>query len=115
MKKLKIPNHDQYITTNDCSKFSGAIFDERLKQAKLTTKTDIAVFITKTYFDGKLKNINKKVTSNKKKHLEADMKLTNLSKKVSQRSIKGYDILVGIMYHTGDNVYQFFFHQSLIR
>ena len=61
----KIPNHDQYITINDFSKFSGTIFDERLKEAKLATKTDIAVITTKTYFDEKLKNTNKKVASNK--------------------------------------------------
>ena len=45
-----------------------------LKQAKLATKADIADSITKIYFDGKLKN-NKKVISNKRKHLEAERKL----------------------------------------
>ena len=34
------PSHDKYITTNDFIKFSGAIFDERLKQSKLATSND---------------------------------------------------------------------------
>ena len=32
---MKIPNHDKYITNNNFNKFSGAIIDERLKEAKL--------------------------------------------------------------------------------
>ena len=37
LKKLKrkIPTQDQYITTNDLNKFSGKLFDERLKQMNL--------------------------------------------------------------------------------
>ena len=31
----KIPGHDKYITTNNFNTFSGAIFDKKLKQAKL--------------------------------------------------------------------------------
>ena len=37
----KILNHDKYITTNDFNKFSGAIFDERLKQENLVTNNDL--------------------------------------------------------------------------
>ena len=37
----KTHNHDKYITNNDFNKFSGGIFDERLKQAKLTTYNNI--------------------------------------------------------------------------
>ena len=39
--KKKILNHDKYITTNDFNKFSGAIFDERLKQENLVTNNDL--------------------------------------------------------------------------
>ena len=35
-------------------------------------------------------NINKKMTSNKTKHIEADKKLTDLTKKVAQILEKGY-------------------------
>ena len=49
----KIPNHDKYITTLELTR-------ARLKQADLGNKTDI---------DKKLININKKITSNKIKHI----------------------------------------------
>ena len=45
------------------------------------------------------------------------MKLTDLSKKVSQLSIKGYDFLLGRMHFTDDGIYQNFLviaHQCLI-
>ena len=45
---MKIPNHNKYITTYNFIKFSGAILAERLQKAKLSTKADIADFITKT-------------------------------------------------------------------
>ena len=37
---LKIPYHDKYNTT-DFHKFSGMIFDKRLKQPQLTTRNDL--------------------------------------------------------------------------
>ena len=39
----RIPDHEKYITTNDftANTFSGSIFDERLKQAKLVTNIDL--------------------------------------------------------------------------
>ena len=37
----EIPKHDNYITTYDFNKFSGTIFDERLKRAKLATYDDL--------------------------------------------------------------------------
>ena len=51
----KIPNHDKYITTPEFNKLAAERFAARLKQANLVTKTD---------FDNKLINVNKKVTSN---------------------------------------------------
>ena len=45
----KVPNHDKYVTTNDFKKFSSKIFDERLKQARSGSTTDITDFVTKTY------------------------------------------------------------------
>ena len=44
-------------------------FPARLPQANLATKSDIVNFVDKTDFDDKLKNLNKKVTSNKTKLL----------------------------------------------
>ena len=68
----KVPNHDKYITTPEFNKLTAEMFVTRLKQADLVNKTDI---------DKKLININKNITSNKAKHIEADKKLTDLIKK----------------------------------
>ena len=81
MKKKKNPDQDKYITTSEFNQFSETIFDHRLKLRNLVSKSDIANFITKTCFDEKLRNINKKVTSNKTKHLKPGTNLTNLPKK----------------------------------
>ena len=64
-------------------------FAARLKPAKWATKNDIADFVKNTDFDKKLASINKKVTSNKTRHVEVDKKLNNLSGKVKLISIKG--------------------------
>ena len=56
--------------------------------------------IEKTDFDDKLKKLNKKVTSNKTKHIEAEKKLTDLTNKVAQTSEKRFDIFLGgIVFH----------------
>ena len=49
-------------------------FDGRLKQAQLTTKDDIADLVKKAHFVEKLIKINKKLTSNKTKYVEAEKK-----------------------------------------
>ena len=59
-KKLTDHNHDKCITTPEFNKFTADVFDERLKQANVVTKTD---------FDTKLISLNKKINSNKTKHL----------------------------------------------
>ena len=68
----KIPDHSKYITTPEFNKLRAENFTARLKQATLETKGDIADFVKKTDFNDKLKNLNKKVTSNKPKHLLVD-------------------------------------------
>ena len=86
-------------------------FAARLAKAKLTTTDDISDFLKKkkkkkkkkTDIDEKLKNINKKVTSNKMKNVEAKKKLTDLTEEIAQISEKGYDFLLGRMYFTDDD------------
>ena len=39
--EMEIANHNKYITVNVFNKFSSTVFDERLKQAKLTTNDDL--------------------------------------------------------------------------
>ena len=52
-----------------------------------------------------MKNLNKKVTSNKTKHVGSEKILADLTNKVAQILEKGYDFLLGRMYFTGDNGY----------
>ena len=57
----KIPDHTSYITTQEFNKLTAENFAAILKQANLVSKID---------FDNKLIGFNRKITSNKIKHLE---------------------------------------------
>ena len=58
--KLNDHNHDKHIDTSEFFKLAGDIFNAKIGQANLITKTD---------FDAKLSSLNRKVTANKSKHL----------------------------------------------
>ena len=58
-------DHSKYISISEFSKLTAEKFTERLKQANLVTKGDIADFVKQADFDDNLKNSNKKVTLNK--------------------------------------------------
>ena len=58
--KLTNHNHDKYIDTEEFNKLAADVFNGRLAQAKLITKTEV---------DAKLPSLNRKTTSNKTKHL----------------------------------------------
>ena len=49
-------NHDKYITTPEFNTLAADVFNVRLAQANLITKTD---------FDAKLSSLNRKITENK--------------------------------------------------
>ena len=49
----------------------------RLAQGNLATESDIGSFVKRTDFDEKPKNLNKKLTSNKTKHLLVQNELKN--------------------------------------
>ena len=59
-KQVTCRNHDQYITTPEFNKFTAEVFASRLAQANLVTKSD---------FDNKLISLNRKINSNKMRHL----------------------------------------------
>ena len=59
-KKLTNHNHDKYIDTSEFNKLAADVFNARLAQANLITKTD---------FDAKLSILNKKITQNKSNYL----------------------------------------------
>ena len=64
-KKITDHNHDKYITTPEFNKLTAENFAARLAQVNLVTKTD---------FEDKLINLNKKTNSNKTKHLIVENK-----------------------------------------
>ena len=62
IEKVTDHNHDKYKTTPKFNKLIAENFAARLTQANLVTKID---------FNNKLINLNKKINSNKIKHLLA--------------------------------------------
>ena len=68
-KKITDHTHDKYITTPEFNKLTAENFAARLAQANLITKTD---------FDAKLSSLNRKITSNKTKHLLIENELKKL-------------------------------------
>ena len=78
VKKIYDHNHDKYITTPELNKLTAESFVTRLAQANLASKSDIANFLEITDFNDKLKFLNKKVTSNKTKHLLVKNELKKL-------------------------------------
>ena len=62
-------NHGKYVATSEFNSLAAKVFNTRLAQANL---------ITKTYFDAKLSKLNRKVNSNKSKHLLVENELKKL-------------------------------------
>ena len=88
----KIPNHSKYITTPKFNKLAAENFTTRLKQANVATKADIADFLKKKDFVDKLKKVNKRVTSNKSKHLLVENEL----KKLQDNCKKNYKHMIQV-------------------
>ena len=68
-KKITDRDNYKYITTPEFNTLSAKIFNVRLAQADLVTKTD---------FDANLEKNSDRVTSNKSKHLRIENKPKNL-------------------------------------
>ena len=86
MKRVLDNYHSKYISTEEFNRLTAENLATSLKKANLPTKGDFDDFVEKTDFNDKLNNLNKKVTSNKTKHVEAQKKLTDLTNKVAQIS-----------------------------
>ena len=67
--KLTNHNHDKFIDTQEFNKLAADVFNTRITQENLITKTD---------FDAKLSNLNRKITQNKSKHLLVENELNKL-------------------------------------
>ena len=68
-KKLTDHNHDKYITTPEFNTLAASVFNARLPEANLIPKAD---------FDAELSSLNRKITSNKTKHLLVENELKKL-------------------------------------
>ena len=86
MKRVLDNYHSKYISTEEFNRLTAENLATSLKKANLPTKGDFDDFVEKTDFNDKLNNLNKKVTSNKTKHVETQKKLTDLTNKVAQIS-----------------------------
>ena len=65
-EKITDHDHGKYITTLEFNNLAARVFNVRLAQANLITKTD---------FDTELKKVSDRVTSNESKHLLAKNEL----------------------------------------
>ena len=97
-KKITDHDHDKYITTPEFNKLTAENFATRLVQANLASKNDIVNCLKKPCFDDKLKNLNKKVTSNKSKHLLVENELKKLQTFDSSHGVKLYLIFQPLYY-----------------
>ena len=83
----KFPDNSKYITTQEFNKLIAENFAARLKQADLVNKTD---------FDNKLTSFNRRITSNKTKHLK-------VQKKLNSPITKDYNFFLGTVYFTSND------------
>ena len=83
----KIPDNFKYITTQECNKLTAESFEARLNQGDLVKKTD---------FDNKLASSNRRITSNKTKHLEIQKKLNGII-------TRDYKFFLGRIYFTNND------------
>ena len=93
----KTPDHTKNIITPEFNKITAEKVTTRLKQANLATKGDIVDFVKKTCFDNKLKNLNKKVTSNKLKHLPVENEFEKLQHKIDKLQTFDSSLFIGQM------------------
>ena len=68
-KKLTAHNHDKYIKTPEFNTLATSVFNARLAQANLITKTD---------FEAKLSSLQRKIAANKSKHLLVENLIGNI-------------------------------------
>ena len=83
----KIPDNSKYIATQEFNKLTAENFAARLKQPDLESKT---------YFDNKLRKFNRRITSNKIKHLEVQKDLNSLI-------AKDYNVFLSKIYFTSND------------
>ena len=93
-KEITNHNHDKYITTPEFNKLTLENTTARFKQANLASKSNIVNFVNKTDFDNKLPNFNKRINSNKTKHILVENGLNELIKKVKLLLTMNYNFFL---------------------
>ena len=83
--KLNDHNYDKYIATSEFNKLAGDVFNAKLAQANLITKTD---------FDTKLFSLNRKITQNKIKHLLVESELNKSKTYLSKLGASSSHIMI---------------------
>ena len=96
--KLNNHNHDKYITTPEFNTLAVGVFNARLAEANLITKTD---------FDAKLSSRNRKITENKTKHLLIENELNKLK-------TFGSSYFIGKSYFEEDGTQNYLVFQQII-
>ena len=109
----KISNHNNYIITPEFNKLTTENFTTRIKLANLAIKGDIADFVKKTDFDDKLKNLNKKVTSNKSQHLLVENEFKKLQDKIEKLQTFDSSLFIGQSYFFNDGAQLYLIFQPL--
>ena len=97
-KKIIDHDHGEYITAQELKKLTVDNFAARLKQANLASKNYIADILfrkKKRYFDEKLKNYNKQITSNKTKHILIQSELKVEQDKTKKIQTFDLSLLIG--------------------
>ena len=107
-KKITDHDHDKYINIPEFNKLTAENFAPILAQANLASKIDIGNFVKKTDFDDKLKNSNKKVTSNKTKHLLVENEFKKLQTFDSS-------LFIGQSYFINDGAQLYLIFQSIYK
>ena len=107
-RKLLIIFMINILLLQNLTKLTGENFAARLAQTNLASKNHIANFSRKTDFGDKIKNLNKKVTSNKTKHLLVESVLKKLQTFDSS-------IFVSQSYFYNDGAQLFLIFQPIIK
>ena len=82
---VELKNYAKYITTKEFNKLKANNLTATLKLVKLASKNDFANFVNKTDFDNKLLSFNKRINSNKRKHVLVVNELNELSQKKQKK------------------------------
>ena len=109
----KIPDHSKYITISEINKLTARNFTARLKQANLTTKVDIVDFVKETDFDDKPKNLDKKVTLSKSKHVPVENELKKIQDKIEKSQTYDSSLFIGQSYFFNDGAQLYLIFQTL--